>query len=139
MPLQDMYPVIVTSHHKQCRDFYARWFGAVVVFEASWFVLLALPGDPPRTVAFMAPDHPSSPPGPEVFNGRVSSSPSRSRMRPLSSRGSSRGARRLSTRCETNRGVAARCGIRPAPGSMSWSKPSRRRASGIPLSRNAAG
>jgi catechol 2,3-dioxygenase-like lactoylglutathione lyase family enzyme len=69
MPLQDMYPVIVTPQHKECRDFYARWFGAAVVFEASWFVLLALPGDPPRTVAFMAPDHPSSPPGPETFNG----------------------------------------------------------------------
>ena len=43
MQLQDMYPVIVTPHHKECRDFYARWFGSAVVFEA--------------------------PPGPEVFNG----------------------------------------------------------------------
>ena len=69
MRLQDMYSVIVTAHHRACRDFYTRWFGATVAFEASWFVLLALPGEPARSVAFMAPDHPSTPPGPEVFNG----------------------------------------------------------------------
>lgn len=69
MHLQDMYSVIVTAQHKACRDFYARWFGAAVVFEASWFVLLALPGAPPRSLAFMAPDHPSTPPGPEAFSG----------------------------------------------------------------------
>ena len=69
MRLQDMYAVIVTPHHKACRDFYARWLDAAVVFEASWFVLLSLPGDPPRHLAFMAPDHPSTPPGPEVFSG----------------------------------------------------------------------
>lgn len=69
MRLQDMYSVIVTAHHRACRDFYTRWFSATVAFEASWFVLLALPGEPARSVAFMAPDHPSTPPGPEVFNG----------------------------------------------------------------------
>jgi uncharacterized glyoxalase superfamily protein PhnB len=42
---------------------------SAVVFEASWFALIAIPGDPPRNVAFMAPDHPSSPPGPETFGG----------------------------------------------------------------------
>ncbi len=69
MQLQDLYSVIVTPRHRECRDFYTRWFGAEVVFEASWFVLLALPGEPTRNIAFMAPDHPSTPPGPEAFSG----------------------------------------------------------------------
>jgi len=69
MQVEDSYSVVVTPHHKECRDFYVRWFKCAVVFEASWFTLLALAGEPPRNVAFMDPDHPSSPPGPEVFTG----------------------------------------------------------------------
>lgn len=69
MRLVDSYSVFVTPHHKECRDFYVRWFGADIVFDASWFVLLTIPGDVPRSLAFMAPDHPSSPPGPEPFSG----------------------------------------------------------------------
>jgi catechol 2,3-dioxygenase-like lactoylglutathione lyase family enzyme len=70
MRIQDAYWVVVTPRHRECRDFYARWFAGEVVFQASWFALLAIPGDPPRTLAFMAPDHPSAPPGPEAFTGR---------------------------------------------------------------------
>ena len=70
MQLQDCYTGIVTPRHADCRDFYLRWFGGQIVFEASWFVLLSLPGNPSRSVAFMAPDHPSSPPGPETFAGK---------------------------------------------------------------------
>jgi hypothetical protein len=40
----------------------------LVVFEASWFVYLAATGDHAFGIAFMAPDHPSQPPGPERFN-----------------------------------------------------------------------
>jgi uncharacterized glyoxalase superfamily protein PhnB len=40
-----------------------------VVFEASWFVYLAAAGDYAFGIAFMAPDHPSKPPGHETFNG----------------------------------------------------------------------
>ena len=69
MQVVDSYSIVVTPRHKECRDFYLRWFGGAVVFEATWFVLLALPGNPPRNIAFMAPDHPSSPPGPEAFTG----------------------------------------------------------------------
>ena len=72
MQLQDMYAVIVTPHHKACRDFYARWLDAAVVFEASWFA-----------------------------------------------------------------SAASRCGIPPGAGSTSWSRPSRRRDSGIRMSRSA--
>jgi catechol 2,3-dioxygenase-like lactoylglutathione lyase family enzyme len=69
MRLQSFYPIIVTPRVTDCREFYQRWFGLEVVFEATWFVLLG-PGDGVATVAFMAPDHPSAPPGPEPFNGK---------------------------------------------------------------------
>jgi catechol 2,3-dioxygenase-like lactoylglutathione lyase family enzyme len=69
MQLKDAYPVIVTTRLPQCRDFYTRWLGFQILFEASWFVYLASAGDPPHSVAFMAVDHPSQPPGPETFSG----------------------------------------------------------------------
>ncbi len=70
MELQSSYPVIVTDKLTECRDFYGRWFGFNVVFEATWFVYLASSGDQSYGVAFMTPDHPSRPPGPEAFNGK---------------------------------------------------------------------
>ena len=70
MHVTDLYTIIVTDKRAECRDFYVRWFGFQVVFEASWFVYLAAAGDHPFGVAFMAPDHPSQPPGPERFGGR---------------------------------------------------------------------
>jgi catechol 2,3-dioxygenase-like lactoylglutathione lyase family enzyme len=69
MRLQSFYPIIVTTNLGDCRDFYQRWFGLEVLFEATWFVLLG-GGEGAATVAFMAPDHPSAPPGPEPFNGK---------------------------------------------------------------------
>jgi catechol 2,3-dioxygenase-like lactoylglutathione lyase family enzyme len=68
--IQDLYSVIVTDQRAACRDFYVRWFGFHVVFEASWFVYLAAAGDHAFGLAFMAPDHPSQPPGPDTFNGK---------------------------------------------------------------------
>ena len=41
MRLQSFYPIVVTEQLTACRDFYRRWFGLEVVFEASWFVLLS--------------------------------------------------------------------------------------------------
>jgi len=41
MQLQDFYPIVVTEQLVGCRDFYRRWFGLEVAFEASWFVLLS--------------------------------------------------------------------------------------------------
>lgn len=69
MRLESSYSVIVTARIGDCRDFYQRWFGCEAVFEATWFVLLRFP-DSATLVAFMTPDHPSSPPGPDAFNGR---------------------------------------------------------------------
>ena len=70
MNLQCFYPIIVTPHLAECRDFYRLWFGFEVVFEASWFVLLRASSGASSSVAFMHPDHPSAPPGPEVFTGK---------------------------------------------------------------------
>ncbi len=69
MKLVDTYPVVVTAGLGECRDFYVRWFGFDVVFEASWFVLLTHPGERAASIAFMHPSHPSSPPSPGAFRG----------------------------------------------------------------------
>ena len=68
--LQSFYPVVVTDKLKESREFYSRWFGFEAVFAASWFIYLQAGGGQPWGVAFMSSDHPSKPPGPEVFNGK---------------------------------------------------------------------
>lgn len=70
MQLQDFYPIIVTPRLFDCRDFYVRFFGMQVGFESSWFVWLTSGENGPASLAFMHPDHPSAPPGPESFNGQ---------------------------------------------------------------------
>ncbi len=70
MRLSDCYTVIVTPKFRECRDFYARWFAFEPVFEASWFYYLESQGERGFGVAFMSPDHPSEPPGPEAFSGK---------------------------------------------------------------------
>jgi uncharacterized glyoxalase superfamily protein PhnB len=67
--LQGAYPVVVTDRLVECRDFYLRWFGFGVVFEAAWFVYLTASALAPLGVAFMSSDHPSQPPGSETFSG----------------------------------------------------------------------
>jgi catechol 2,3-dioxygenase-like lactoylglutathione lyase family enzyme len=69
MELEAAYPVVVTDRLAECRDFYTGRLGFEVVFEATWFVYLRASGDSPYGIAFMAPDHPSRPPGPEPFAG----------------------------------------------------------------------
>lgn len=68
MKIRDRYPIVVTEHKVACRDFWQRYFGLDVLFDSDWFVLL---GDAQQgsVVAFMSPDHPSAPPGPETFGG----------------------------------------------------------------------
>lgn len=70
MRLQSAYPVVVTERMAECRDFYVRHFGFEVAFEASWFVYLSAGDGQPYAIAFMTPDHPSRPPGPEKFDGK---------------------------------------------------------------------
>ena len=68
MKLEAAYPIVVTDRLADCRAFYTHRLGFKIVFEATWFVYLQAPGGP-YGVAFMAPDHPSQPPGPETFTG----------------------------------------------------------------------
>lgn len=73
MKVRDLYPLITTPALFEARDFYVTHFGFDVLFEASWFVYLSGPGEDETrgaTLAFMHPDHPSNPPGPESFDGR---------------------------------------------------------------------
>lgn len=71
--VRDLYPLITTPSLFEARDFYVRHFGFDVAFEASWFVYLTGQADGETrgaTLAFMHPDHPSNPPGPETFDGK---------------------------------------------------------------------
>lgn len=72
MKVRDLYPLITTPRIAEVSDFYVSHFDFQVVFEASWFLYLVGPSDDDSrgaTLAFMHPDHPSNPPGPESFNG----------------------------------------------------------------------
>lgn len=69
MRLLDAYPIVVTDRLRECRDFYGRWFGFEVVFEADWFVFLQNDAERPVALAFMNTSHPSSPPSPGPFAG----------------------------------------------------------------------
>jgi catechol 2,3-dioxygenase-like lactoylglutathione lyase family enzyme len=69
MELVDTYHVVVTDRLRECRDFYCRWFGFEVWFEADWFVLLNGGGARAATLAFMHTRHPSSPPSPAAYDG----------------------------------------------------------------------
>lgn len=68
MRFLDRYPLIVTPHKDACRDFWTR-LGFQVGFDSRWFVWLHA-GDHSASIAFMTPDHPSAPPGPERFSGK---------------------------------------------------------------------
>ena len=69
MRMVDSYPVLVTEKLAECRDFYRRWFGFEVGFEADWFVLLSGGTEGPTSLALMHPEHPSSPPTPGAYCG----------------------------------------------------------------------
>jgi catechol 2,3-dioxygenase-like lactoylglutathione lyase family enzyme len=72
MKFVDAYHVVVTDRIQESRDFYVAWFGFTVAFEADWFVLLVNDAAKPFTLAFMARDHPSSPPSPAPHDGNGS-------------------------------------------------------------------
>lgn len=68
MRFQDRYLLIVTPQKNACRDFWTR-LGFQVGFDSAWFVWLHAE-DHSASIAFMTPDHPSAPPGPEPFSGK---------------------------------------------------------------------
>jgi catechol 2,3-dioxygenase-like lactoylglutathione lyase family enzyme len=69
MRFVDRYPIIVTPRKDACRDFWTRHLGFEVGFDSTWFVWL-VGEEGSASIAFMTPDHPSAPPGPEPFSGK---------------------------------------------------------------------
>jgi len=69
MQFVDRYPIVVTESFLACRDFWSRHLSFVVVFENEWFVYMQADG---ASIAFMAPSHPSYPPGPEAYSAGTS-------------------------------------------------------------------
>lgn len=74
------YPLITTERLAEVRQFYVEQLQFEVVFEASWFLLVAGPGLRSPLIAFMHSSHLSAPPGPETFPGRRMLWPCRGRM-----------------------------------------------------------
>jgi catechol 2,3-dioxygenase-like lactoylglutathione lyase family enzyme len=69
MRFEDRYPIIVTPHKNACRDFWQSKLGFEVVFDSTWFTLVAAE-EGSATLAFMTPDHPSAPPGADAYQGK---------------------------------------------------------------------
>jgi uncharacterized glyoxalase superfamily protein PhnB len=64
------YPLITVKDLASSRDFFTTHFGMGVVFQASWVVMLSSAANGTICLGLMTADHPSKPPGPEVFDGR---------------------------------------------------------------------
>ena len=69
MQFIDRYPIIVTTRFTECRDFWSKHLSFSLIFENDWFVYMQADG---ASIAFMSPDHPSSPPGPEPYSAGIS-------------------------------------------------------------------
>lgn len=69
MQFSDRYPIIVTPKKDEARDFWVTHLGFIVGFDSTWFCWLTAE-DGSASIAFMTPDHPSAPPGPEAFGGK---------------------------------------------------------------------
>jgi uncharacterized glyoxalase superfamily protein PhnB len=68
--LVDTYPLFTVAQLKESAAFFQRCFGLTPIFEASWVVMLARPGEERIALGLMTSDHPSRPPGPELFSGQ---------------------------------------------------------------------
>ena len=64
------YPLITVKDLTASRDFFATHFGMGVVFQASWVAMLSSAANGAICLGLMTADHPSQPPGPEIFDGR---------------------------------------------------------------------
>ncbi|MCC6946227.1 MAG: VOC family protein [Bradyrhizobiaceae bacterium] len=70
MKVLDTYPLITTPDLRAARNFYRSHFGMEIVFEASWVVMLGRRANGRISLGLMSADHPTNPPGPEIFNGK---------------------------------------------------------------------
>lgn len=64
------YPLITVKDLTASRDFFVTHFDMGVVFQASWVAMLSSAANGAICLGLMTADHPSKPPGPEVFDGR---------------------------------------------------------------------
>ena len=83
MRIRDNYPIIVTGRKDEARDFWQRFLGFRPVFDSSWFTLMTDEGSG-SSIAFMTPDHPSAPPGPDAFAASSWRSTTQQRLMPSS-------------------------------------------------------
>lgn len=70
MKILDCYPLITVTDMRASRDFYVKHFGMDVIFEADWVTMLGHAARGKIALGLMTPDHPTSPPGPEPFDGK---------------------------------------------------------------------
>jgi catechol 2,3-dioxygenase-like lactoylglutathione lyase family enzyme len=70
MALLNAYPLITVARLRDSRNFFVDRLDMRVVFEASWVVMLGHRDDGSIDVGLLSSDHPSSPPGPETFDGK---------------------------------------------------------------------
>ncbi len=70
MKIMDSYPLLTVRDMRASRDFYVKHFGLGVIFEADWVTMLGDAETGKIAIGFMTPDHPTNPPGPEVFDGK---------------------------------------------------------------------
>jgi uncharacterized glyoxalase superfamily protein PhnB len=66
----DSYPLFTVARLEESAAFFQRHLGLQPIFQASWVVMLARPGEEIIALGLMSSDHPSRPPGPELFNGQ---------------------------------------------------------------------
>ncbi len=70
MKTLDSYPLMTVKDMRASRDFYVKHFGMDVIFEAGWVTMLGNGRSGRIALGLMTPDHPTNPPGPEVFDGK---------------------------------------------------------------------
>ena len=70
MRIVDTYPLLTVTRLAESCAFFVEELGMEIVFRAAWVVMLARPGEEGIRLGLMSSDHPSSPPGPETFDGR---------------------------------------------------------------------
>lgn len=70
MKVLSAYPLVTTQNLLGTRDFYVKHFGLEVIFEANWVVMLGRRAGGSICLGLMSPNHPTSPPSPDVFGGR---------------------------------------------------------------------
>ncbi|GAA5070268.1 VOC family protein [Nocardia iowensis] len=61
MKLSSFYPVIGTTRIAESRDFYTKWLGFEITFEADWYISLRRQGEVAYELALLDYTHPTVP------------------------------------------------------------------------------